>query len=151
MRARRADAEGIVEHDGVKIHYEVYGDAGPTILLLPTWTIVHKRLWKAQLGYLARHCRVVTYDGPGNGQSDRPLTPAPYAQGAQVAYALAVLDASGTDRAGSGIGPKVARAPGISDGRCVPVTALRSGRRPRGPESSRCRPAAPAPSPPPRW
>jgi pimeloyl-ACP methyl ester carboxylesterase/predicted glycosyltransferase len=99
MRARRADAEGFVEHDGVKIHYEVYGDEGPTILLLPTWTIVHKRLWKMQLGYLARHYRVVTYDGPGNGRSDRPLTPAPYAQSAQVAYSLAVLDASGTDRA----------------------------------------------------
>jgi pimeloyl-ACP methyl ester carboxylesterase/predicted glycosyltransferase len=99
MRARRADTEGFVECDGVKIHYEVYGETGPTILLLPTWTIVHKRLWKAQLGYLARHFRVVTYDGPGNGRSDRPLTPAPYAQSAQVAYTIAVLDATGTDRA----------------------------------------------------
>ncbi|MEV0128721.1 alpha/beta fold hydrolase [Dactylosporangium sp. NPDC050688] len=99
MRARQADAEGFVEHDGVKIHYEVHGDGGPTILLLPTWTLVHKRIWKLQLPYLARHFRVVTYDGPGNGRSDRPRTPPAYGQAAQVAYALAVLDATGTDRA----------------------------------------------------
>jgi pimeloyl-ACP methyl ester carboxylesterase/predicted glycosyltransferase len=97
--ARRPDADGFVEHAGVKIHYEVYGDGGPTILLLPTWTIVHKRMWKAQVPYLARHFRVVVYDGPGNGRSDRPVTPEPYGQAEQVAYALAVLDATGTERA----------------------------------------------------
>ncbi|BCB83071.1 alpha/beta hydrolase [Phytohabitans suffuscus] len=99
MHARRADTEGFVEHLGVRIHYEVHGSGGPTILLLPTWTIVHKRLWKLQVPYLARHFRVVTYDGPGNGRSDRPLTPAAYEQPTQVAYALAVLDTTGTDRA----------------------------------------------------
>jgi pimeloyl-ACP methyl ester carboxylesterase/predicted glycosyltransferase len=99
MQARQADAEGFIEHGGVKIHYEVHGQGAPTILLLPTWTIVHKRLWKMQLGYLARHHRVVTYDGPGNGRSDRPVHSAPYDQQAQVAYALAVLDATDTDRA----------------------------------------------------
>src|SRR5687768_1856511 len=52
-----------------------------------------------QLGYLARHFRVVVYDGPGNGRSDRPLSSDPYSQEAQVAYALAVLDATGSDRA----------------------------------------------------
>ena len=34
-RAREADAEVFVERAGVNIHYEVYGVAGPTILLLP--------------------------------------------------------------------------------------------------------------------
>jgi pimeloyl-ACP methyl ester carboxylesterase/UDP:flavonoid glycosyltransferase YjiC (YdhE family) len=99
MQARLPDAEGFVERAGVKIHYAVYGSGGPTILLLPTWLIVHQRFWKMQVPYLARHFRVVTYDGPGNGRSDRPLTPAAYGQPAQVAYALAVLDATGTDRA----------------------------------------------------
>ncbi|NRQ32400.1 alpha/beta fold hydrolase [Nonomuraea sp. NN258] len=99
MRARTADAEGFIEHHGVKIHYEVHGAGGPTILLLPTWTIVHNRFWKGQLAYLARHHRVVTYDGPGNGLSDRPVTPEPYGQAAQIAYALAVLDATGTEQA----------------------------------------------------
>ncbi len=98
-RAREADAEGFVERAGVKIHYEVYGEGGPTILLLPTWTIIHKRFWKLQVPYLARHHRVVTYDGPGNGQSDRPLDAAAYGHDRQVEYALDVLDATGTDRA----------------------------------------------------
>lgn len=99
MYARTADADGYIEHLGVKIHYEVHGTDGPTILLLPTWTIIHKRFWKLQLSFLARHFRVVTYDGPGNGRSDRPLAPEPYDQSAQVAYALAVMDATDTEQA----------------------------------------------------
>lgn len=99
MRAREADAEGFVEHGGVKIHYEVHGSGGPTLLLMPTWTIIHKRFWKGQIPYLSRHFRVVTYDGPGNGRSDRPVEPAAYDQAAQVAYALKVLDACDADRA----------------------------------------------------
>ena len=44
----------------------------PTVFLLPTWSIIHSRHWKMQIPYLARHCRVVTFDGRGNGRSDRP-------------------------------------------------------------------------------
>jgi pimeloyl-ACP methyl ester carboxylesterase len=73
MRAREPDTEGFVDRDGVKLPFEVFGDGEPTLLLLPTWTIIHARFWKAQVPYLARHFRVVTYDGPGNGGSDRPL------------------------------------------------------------------------------
>lgn len=99
MRVRVPDTEGYVEREGVRIHYEVTGDQQPNILLLPTWTITHKRLWKAQVPYLSRHFRIVSYDGPGNGHSDRPLDPAAYDHDVQVRYALAVLDATDTDRA----------------------------------------------------
>jgi pimeloyl-ACP methyl ester carboxylesterase len=99
MTAPRPAGDGFVEHGGTKIHFEVYGESGPTILLMPTWTLVHKRVWKMQIPYLSRHFRVVTYDGPGNGRSDRPLDPEPYSQASQVAYALAVLDATGTGKA----------------------------------------------------
>jgi pimeloyl-ACP methyl ester carboxylesterase len=99
MRVREPDAEGFVDRDGVKLHYEVFGDGAPTLLLLPAWTIVRVRFWKAQVPYLARHFRVVTYDGPGNGRSDRPLDPAPYGYEAEGRSALAVLDATGTGRA----------------------------------------------------
>jgi pimeloyl-ACP methyl ester carboxylesterase/predicted glycosyltransferase len=98
-RAREADADGFVERAGVKIHYDVYGEGGPTILLLPTWTIIHSRFWKFQVPYLSRHHRVVTYDGPGNGLSDRPLDSVAYDHDRQVECALDVLDATGTDRA----------------------------------------------------
>ena len=49
MRARLPDSEGFVERDGVKVFYEVFGDGEPTILLLPTWSIVHSRPWKMQV------------------------------------------------------------------------------------------------------
>ena len=99
MRACQPSAEGVVERGGVKIYYEVHGEGGPTILLLPTWTLIHMRFWKMQVPYLSRHFRVICYDGPGNGRSDRPLTTEPYERGAQVGYALAVLDATETGEA----------------------------------------------------
>jgi pimeloyl-ACP methyl ester carboxylesterase/predicted glycosyltransferase len=98
-RAQYPDAEGFIERDGVRVFYEVYGTGEPTILLLPTWSIIHSRHWKMQIPYLARHCRVVTFDGRGNGRSDRPLEPAAYDEREFAADALAVLDATRTQRA----------------------------------------------------
>ncbi len=87
---------GSVVRDGVRIHYAVHGDAGTTILLMPTWIVVHSRVWKAQVGYLARHFRVVTFDGRGSGRSDRPTGPSAYRDEEYAADALAVLDATDT-------------------------------------------------------
>ena len=78
MRARYPDAEGYAERDGAKTFYEVFGDGDTTLLLLPPWSIVHSRVWKMQIPYLARHYRVVTFDGIGNGRSDRPVGPERY-------------------------------------------------------------------------
>jgi pimeloyl-ACP methyl ester carboxylesterase len=88
-----------VERDGLSLGYEVFGDGEPTILLLPTWTIIHSRFWKMQVPYLARRYRVVTYDGPGNGRSDRVTDPARYSAESYAADAVAVLDACAADRA----------------------------------------------------
>ena len=98
-RARYPDSDGYVERDGVRTFYEVYGSGAPTILLLPPWSIVHSRCWKMQIPYLSRHCRVVTFDGRGNGRSDRPQDPGAYAEAEFAADALAVLDATETDTA----------------------------------------------------
>jgi pimeloyl-ACP methyl ester carboxylesterase len=98
-RARYPDTTGFIERDGVRIFYEVYGSGQPTILLLPTWSIVHSRFWKMQIPNLARHYRVVTFDGRGNGRSDRPASAEAYAESEFAADALAVMDATGTDRA----------------------------------------------------
>ena len=98
-RARYPDEQGHVERDGVRVAYEVYGDGNPTILLLPTWSIIHSRHWKAQIPYLARHFRVLTFDGRGNGRSDRPPGVGAYVESEFAADALAVMDATGTDRA----------------------------------------------------
>src|SRR5215472_9282142 len=99
MRAREPDRSGYVTRDGVNVYYEVYGDGAPTFLLLPTWTVVHSRIWKAQIPYLARHFRVVTFDGRGNGKSDKPLETQAYRRQDYIEDAVAVLDATQTPRA----------------------------------------------------
>jgi pimeloyl-ACP methyl ester carboxylesterase/predicted glycosyltransferase len=98
-RARYPDEEGFVERDGVRVHWEVYGDGEPTVFLLPTWSLVHSRHWKLQIPYLARHCRALTSDGRGNGRSDRPQGAEAYSIRAFADDALAVMDATATERA----------------------------------------------------
>jgi pimeloyl-ACP methyl ester carboxylesterase/predicted glycosyltransferase len=99
-RARDPDVQGVVERDGVRLAYEVFGEGHrPTVLLMPTWAIVPSRFWKAQVGYLARHYRVVVFDGRGSGRSDRPVGARAYADVEYARDAVAVLDATGTDRA----------------------------------------------------
>jgi pimeloyl-ACP methyl ester carboxylesterase len=97
-RARYPDEEGHVERDGLRVFWERHGAGDPTLLLLPAWSIIHSRQWKAQVPYLARHYRVVTFDGRGNGRSDRPPTARAYDDDQYVADALAVLEATGTRR-----------------------------------------------------
>jgi pimeloyl-ACP methyl ester carboxylesterase len=99
MRARYPDVEGFVERSGVRTFYEVYGEGEPTVLLMPTWSIIHSRHWKLQIPYLARHSRVLTFDGRGNGRSDRPADPEAYREEEFAADALAVMDATATERA----------------------------------------------------
>ena len=99
MRARLPDGDGFVERDGVRVFYEVFGDGDPTILLMPAWSITHSRIWKMQVPFLARHYRVITFDGRGNGRSDRPSGADSYLSAEYAADALAVMDATGTDRA----------------------------------------------------
>jgi pimeloyl-ACP methyl ester carboxylesterase len=103
MRAVEPAEAGIAEApDGVRIAYEVFGAGEPTILFLPTTPIVHSRQWKAQVPFLSRRYRVVTYDGRGNGRSDRPADPAAYAE----------------DRIASR-GYRVHPSPGRGTGRCA--------------------------------
>jgi pimeloyl-ACP methyl ester carboxylesterase len=98
-RARYPDVEEYVERNGVRVFYEVYGSGERTILFVPPWAIAHSRCWKMQIPYFARHGRVVTFDPRGNGRSDRPLDPEAYGEREYAADALAVLDATETERA----------------------------------------------------
>jgi pimeloyl-ACP methyl ester carboxylesterase/predicted glycosyltransferase len=99
-RARYPDADGFVERDGVRVHWERYGSsAPPAYLLLPTWEALHSRTWKCQIPYLARYGTVITFDPRGNGRSDRPRNPALYARREYAEDAVAVLDAAGVARA----------------------------------------------------
>ncbi|MFL6174014.1 MAG: alpha/beta fold hydrolase [Marmoricola sp.] len=98
-RATYPETEGYIERDGVKVFYEVYGTGGPTILFCPTWTLVHSRVWKMQIPYLARHHRVIVFDPRGNGRSDRPATVEAFAEKEFTQDAIDVLDATGTAQA----------------------------------------------------
>ncbi len=99
MRARQPDATGRIERDGIGVRWERFGDEEPTILLLPTWSIIPSRHWKFQIPCLARNHRVVTFDGRGSGLSDRPTGPEHYTRHEYVADALAVLDTTAVERA----------------------------------------------------
>lgn len=49
MRACQPTVEGVVERDGVAVHYVRYGEGEPAILLLPTWSLLTSRHWKMQV------------------------------------------------------------------------------------------------------
>ncbi len=99
MRARYPDTEGFIERDGVKVAYEVFGSGESALVFAPTDPIVNSQAWKAQVPYLARFFRVVTIDPRGNGRSDRPPSPAAYADTEYAADTMAVMDAAGIDQA----------------------------------------------------
>lgn len=98
-RARRPDRTGFVERDGVRVHYEAFGAGEPAILFVPTWSLVHSRVWKAQIPDFARRHRVVTFDARGNGRSDRPTDAGAYAESEMADDLIAVMDAADVRRA----------------------------------------------------
>ncbi len=91
--------EDVVVRGGTRISFAVHGSGPATVVLLPAWSIVRSRMWKAQVPHLARHHRVVTFDGRGSGGSDRPEGAAAYSNAEYAADTVAVLDAVGVDRA----------------------------------------------------
>ncbi len=96
---RQPEAAGFVERDGVRLAWQRHGRSGPNLLLLPTWSIVPSRFWKAQVAYLAQHYRVITFDGRGSGRSSRPQGAAAYSDAQYAADTVAVMDAAGADSA----------------------------------------------------
>jgi pimeloyl-ACP methyl ester carboxylesterase len=96
--ARLPDREGVVVRDGVPLAWASYGDGPTTVVLMPAWSIVNSRMWKAQVPYLARHYRVVTFDGRGSGRSGRPRGATAYTDEQYAADTVAVLDDAGVDR-----------------------------------------------------
>jgi pimeloyl-ACP methyl ester carboxylesterase len=94
-----ARTEGFIIRNDVRVHYQVFGDGVRTILLFPTWSVVHSDLWARQVPHLAARYTTVTFDGRGNGASDRPTGAAAYSDWEFAADALAVLDAVGVEEA----------------------------------------------------
>ncbi len=95
MRAKHPTRTGFVDRDGVRIHFEEYGSGPETIVFVSPWSIVHSRVYKAQVPYFSERYRCITYDGRGNGKSDRPESVEAYSLEQYYADLLAVMDANG--------------------------------------------------------
>jgi len=94
MRAKLPDKDGFAVRNGNRIHYEVYGNGPQTMVFLPPWSIVHSRVYKAQIPYFSERFRCIAYDALGNGLSDRPDDTTAYSLDNCVGDALAVMDAT---------------------------------------------------------
>ena len=68
-------------------------------MLLPPSPITHARIWKPQVHYLARHFRLVVYDGRGNGLSESPDPKGPWLGAWRRDDCLTILEATETERA----------------------------------------------------
>jgi pimeloyl-ACP methyl ester carboxylesterase/predicted glycosyltransferase len=99
MRAKLPNKDGFVERDEVRLYYEVYGQGPQTMVFLPPWSIVHSRVYKAQLPYFSERFRCIAYDARGNGKSDRPMEAAAYSLDNFLADALAIMDATDAGQA----------------------------------------------------
>ena len=99
MRAILPHTTGFVDRDGIKLHYEIFGEGEHTIVFAPTWSLIHSRCYKAQIPYFAEHFRVITFDPRGNGKSDRPSDPSGYDFDLRCSDIGEVMDATGTKRA----------------------------------------------------
>jgi class 3 adenylate cyclase/pimeloyl-ACP methyl ester carboxylesterase len=87
---------------GANIAYQVAGDGALDILFLPGWVSQVEQLWEAPamhrfLERIASFGRLILYDSRGTGLSERDL--GAYTLEQEVADALAVLDAAGSERA----------------------------------------------------
>ena len=99
MRAKLPHTTGKVNREGVNLHYEICGEGAETILFVPTWALIHSRVWKAQVPYLSEQFQVITFDPRGNGKSDRPDNPDAYTIDKIVADVIAVMDEAGVEKA----------------------------------------------------
>lgn len=93
------EAGSLILHE-FGVGYEVFGEPGaPAVLLLPPWQIVHSRIWKMQVPFLARRFRVITFDMPGNGRGERTTDPRAYEYERVSRQALGILDHLDIERA----------------------------------------------------
>jgi pimeloyl-ACP methyl ester carboxylesterase len=61
----------ILDKNGVKLAYHVYGEGEPTLVFVLGW-ILTGELWVPQVTYFSQNFKVVTVDMRGTGESDKP-------------------------------------------------------------------------------
>jgi pimeloyl-ACP methyl ester carboxylesterase len=121
VRARRAEKANppigsFIEVDGVRLHYIERG-SGPTIVLLHgNGTMVQDWLASGLFDALAATRRVIAFDRPGFGHSERPRTTiwTPAAQARLIAAALALKGCGEATIVGHSFGTMVAAEMGLN-------------------------------------
>lgn len=136
VRAKTAKAERdnppagkFIEVDGVRLHYLERG-AGPTLVLLHGNGVYSKDFeTSGLLDLAAEHYRVIAFDRPGFGYSERPRTTAwtPDRQAALLLKALAQIGVESAIVAGHSWGTMVALAMGLQQPGAVRGLVLLSG------------------------
>jgi pimeloyl-ACP methyl ester carboxylesterase len=101
-----------VEVDGVRLHYLERGEGPVIVLLHGNGTMVEDWIASGVLDALAKTHKVVAFDRPGFGWSERPRTTiwTPAAQARLIAGALAQLGYGGATIVGHSFGTQVALA-----------------------------------------
>lgn len=86
----------ITTDDGIKIHYEMEGDAAKPVLLFSNSLATDLHMWDDQIAALSPDYRILRYDSRGHGRSDAPK--GPYSIERLGRDVLALLDALGLDK-----------------------------------------------------
>jgi N-formylmaleamate deformylase len=104
---------GYVDRDGLRLHHLEYGDAGPTVVIVPGITSP-AATWEFVSLELARDYRVITLDIRGRGLSDTP--PAGYSLEDYAGDVNAVIKQLQLQRpmlVGHSMGARIAAAAGV--------------------------------------
>jgi pimeloyl-ACP methyl ester carboxylesterase len=121
VRARRAEESNpplgsFVEVDGVRLHYLERGSGAPVVLLHGNGTMIEDWLASGVLDALASTHRVIAFDRPGFGHSERPRSRiwTPAAQARLIAAALEALGCTNATIVGHSFGTMVAAEIGLN-------------------------------------
>jgi pimeloyl-ACP methyl ester carboxylesterase len=83
----------LLDHNGVKLYYEVHGDDGAPVVLLTHGYSASSAMWKGQAGPLSdAGYRVVTWDIRGHGQTVAGDDPSRYTPHVSIDDMVALLD-----------------------------------------------------------
>jgi pimeloyl-ACP methyl ester carboxylesterase len=99
-----ADPDGrFVELGGIKVHYKDFGEGAPPVILLHGFG-ASVFSWRLVMEPLAMDRKVVAFDRPGFGLTERPLPggwegPSPYGARAQATLTIALMDRLGIRQA----------------------------------------------------
>jgi len=121
VRARRTEAANppvgsFIEVGGVRLHYLERGSGTPVVLLHGNGTMVQDWLASGVFDALAETHRVIAFDRPGFGHSERPRTTiwTPAAQARLIAGALEAMGVGGATIVGHSFGTMVAAEMGLN-------------------------------------